>query len=197
MRIRLPQWIWLVFTATALAGCGGRSSGSSAQATTIPEMRQICAAVRESDVWVLYEGLPDRRLERARWESLKASTETIKIHDFFFHESPKVMTPEAGQIVIDLLRTPATYRPRNELPKPCGDFHADWCIRVQRDQVAHDWLICFNCGEVKAYGPDTHAYVELHEQPLEKLKEILEPYRTRAPDPSVPQQPPDASAGDE
>ncbi len=66
--------------------------------------------------------------------------------------------------------------------KPCGGFHSDWCVGWSAGGGKYVCLVCFNCHEVKVFGPDGELYCGMRADARQQLMATLKKYRKNRPE---------------
>lgn len=67
--------------------------------------------------------------------------------------------------------------------KLCDGFHPDYLAEWRASAASYQILICFGCGEVKAFGPDRSLRCDIERGKERELDGVLKKYRKNRPVP--------------
>jgi hypothetical protein len=59
-------------------------------------------------------------------------------------------------------------------PKPCGGFHADYCLEWKDGEKVYQMMLCYGCDEAKFYGPEKDLHVNVDQKALGAMSQVLE-----------------------
>ena len=161
----------------ALAACAGLIVGCS-------DNSRDAQSIRQAAKLTLYEGLPHQMYEEAVLLAEKKAKPTIESHGFPFYREPLVLKGDDEQELVKLLGDTRTYTPYLG-EKKCGGFHPDYAVAWSVAGEEYIDLICFGCGEIRAYGPGKEAEFDIARDARERMKAILTAYVKNRPPPSA------------
>ena len=158
-------------------------SVARAEALTAKDLKQftpISKGISRASGLTVFEGLPHQMFEAAQLKKELATKKTIRLHRFPFYERP---LPIAADMIEPLRRLSAStksYRTYSG-PKFCGGFHPDYCLAWSDGDTTYHLLICFNCHEMKLFGPKSNLILDIREDAYEAFKKTLKSYRAQRP----------------
>ena len=157
----------------AVAACAGLVGGCSGDSRESQSIRQAARIT-------LYEGLPHPMYEEAVLVAEKKAKPTVDSHGFpFYRETLDLKGADEAELR-KLLGDARTYTPYGG-EKKCGGFHPDYAVGWSIAGKEYISLICFGCGEIRAYGPGGAAEFDLDGEARNRLKHLLTPYVKNRP----------------
>lgn len=178
MRMRLITS--LVFLAmTTLGSCKDQKQATNSP-TDFGRHKQVAEAFMRADRLLIYEGLPHPGWEQELFDQESERAEHVQSHGHAFYKSPVQPSAEDMKSMKDLFTGEDSMLELTG-PKGCGLFYADWRIAAHVKADAHQWLVCFNCQEIKVYGSAPELHCDIARESAKQLKSLLEKYRTNRP----------------
>jgi len=164
--------LWVAFTPIIVFAITACSPPTTNEAR-FQQNKWLFPTIRDADQIVIYEGLPDK-FERDIFETERRAKSTVDLHGFPFYElSIEVNKVDRSGLVL-LLGDEASYAPLPTLAKACGEFHPDYCIQWSVGDQVYRCLVCFGCGEVKAFGTGKALHCDLAAR--DQFKRLLRQY---------------------
>jgi hypothetical protein len=125
---------------------------------------------------VVYAGLPHPTKERDRFQQALASSKTIRIDKFAFHQKPLALAAEDVEPLRRLSTAATSYGPYR-VGKMCGGFHPDYCLVWKDGDTVYQLLLGFGCGgEATLHGPKAKFNADLHKEASQAFGAILKKY---------------------
>lgn len=168
-----------IFVTMMLVSCDKQQSerNSAGGATDFRAHSKLVRVLKDSDSLIIHEGLPHPSWERELYQS---ESQRPEAGDPGFYK--REIHPTAADVEsIVRLFTASDSLIEYQGPKGCGLFHGDWRFDFRAGEDTHRLKLCFNCQEVKAFGPSFELYCDINYEPAKSLKALLEKYRRDRP----------------
>jgi hypothetical protein len=151
--------------------------------TDFEENKSLFAAIKKADRFLLYEGLPHQRSELALLESETRAKATVTLQGFQFYQETLEVSPRDQERLKRLVEDENSFRELRGVSL-CCEFHPDYLAEWRVDGTAYQFLICFGCGEAKAFGPDHSLRCDIEDKAEFKIREMLKKYHKNRPRPA-------------
>jgi len=176
---------WIVMSTVLFGGCGQRSVVKDEPLPPAIDVRFdrlpiLLAAIRQSDVVSLLEGLPDAFWEpELRGQDLTRK-KTIRMRGYPFYEETRKLPESDARQFTDLLSARNAMSPYSG-PKQTGEFNPDYCITWKANGIETNALVSLECAEVKLYGSKAELHCDLKPETARQLRQLLDRYRKLRP----------------
>jgi hypothetical protein len=183
IRLRASHWILAV---SLFAGCSQPSpveveyeppQKTDANFANLPLLIEGIAKSRDV---LLREGLPSEFWEPELRERELNQKATIKLHGYHFYDEPIAPKGTDGEHLTALFSDKKSFK-RYAENKRCSGYHPDYCLEWKSGEVVTQALICFECREIKLFGPKYELHCDLSDEAETVLTELLSPYQKNRP----------------
>jgi len=144
------------------------------------EFAPISKGIGRASSLTLYEGLPHQSWEADELKNELATKKTVSLHGFPFYERPLTIAAADVEKLRRLSRAAGSFSSYGG-PKPCGGYHPDYCLAWKDGEASYELLICFNCHEMKLYGPKQEILADIRSQAFTQFESTLKKYRDQCP----------------
>lgn len=146
------------------------------------ESKPLFDAVAKADGFVLYEGLPHPDAQGDLFEKEMKRDDVIEMHGEKFYAEPLKVSGEEAAKLATHFSDQSKFRAWLG-PKKCGGFHSDYLAEWQFEGKKIQFLICFGCTEVKAFGLDKQFRCDMASDAASELSALLKPFKKNRPGP--------------
>jgi hypothetical protein len=138
------------------------------------------ASISQAGQITLYEGLPHQFNEPRALAAEKKAKPTVDLHGFAFYRETLDLKAGDAEALKALLASSRSLQAFSG-EKKCGGFHPDYAVEWSVDGELYRCLICLGCYEAKVHGPKGTTDYDIEPGILNRLKELLMPYRKNRP----------------
>ena len=140
-------------------------------------------AVRHADAILLYEGLPHQLYEEDLLANELRTKPTREFGGYSFYKDHLSLKAIDAARLVDLLEDSTAWKaiPPDSPTKPCGGFHPDYAVELQRGTARWYVLICFGCGEATIISPWRETTYDLDRDWKRQVHTLLLAYRQNRP----------------
>ena len=142
--------------------------------------KEFVASVKKANRATLYEGLPHQFFEQSSLDKELKGKKTVRFGDFPFYQETIPLKDKDFVTLQSIFGNIDEFKPYSG-EKKCGGFHPDYCIEWYADDLLCRVLVCFGCGEIKAYCRKTGVHCDVASGVDDRLVETLKPYRKNRP----------------
>lgn len=169
-----------------LAGCAPEANVAVEPLAAVPistdfgHLPAVLRGIGKAAEVAVYEGLPSEFWEpQLREEELKRK-KTTRLNGYVFYDERVALSERAAGQFTSLFASKSAYK-RYRAQKPCGGYHADYCIEWKSGDAVTRALVCLECGEVKFCAPRSELYCDLNAEAGERIAQRLTPYQKNRP----------------
>jgi hypothetical protein len=168
--------------AIAILGCAPPTNdpNRTTTSTDFERNKAVFTPIATAGVLTLYEGLPHQLFEAEQLEKEKKGKQSVEIHGYPFYREPIAVSAEDQKQLQAILGSADSFE-KWAGERKCGGFHPDYLAEWKAGPSVSRVLICFGCGEVKAYGPDHALRSDIKSDVKTKLRDVLAKYQKNRP----------------